>query len=80
MPEVAGSSSLLFDPLSVQEMAGAIGALATLPQLRQYLIDKGRKNATRFSWRQTAEQTLGVYREVLNVPAGIRMAPLKRAA
>jgi glycosyltransferase involved in cell wall biosynthesis len=80
MPEIAGSSSLLFDPLSVQEMAGAIGALATLPQLRQYLIDKGLKNATRFSWRQTAEQTLGVYREVLDVPAGIRMAPLKRAA
>ncbi len=56
MPEVAGEAALLTDPSSVEQMAGAMQALASDEPLRQSLIEKGRLQRQRFSWDQTARR------------------------
>jgi glycosyltransferase involved in cell wall biosynthesis len=55
MPEVAGDSALLVDPLNPESIAEALEALATQPQLRYALIERGRLQRERFSWARTAQ-------------------------
>lgn len=62
--EVTGDAAYLFNPYSVEEIARALEACLTLPELRRDLIEKGRKQAAKFSWEKTARQTLDLYREV----------------
>ena len=64
LPEVAGEAALYFDPLSVDAMAQAIGQVAQQSDLRETLRQKGFQNAGKFSWEQTARQTLQVYQHV----------------
>ena len=66
LPEVAGDAAVYFDPLSVDEMAKAIGKLAQDASLRAALKQKGFQNAGKFSWEQTARLTLEVYRKLIN--------------
>ena len=54
MPEVAGDAALLVNPESVEEIANALSQLAFDANLRQYLIEKGRIQRTKFSWEKTA--------------------------
>ncbi len=61
LPEVAGEGALLFDPLSVEDMAQAIRAVLGDESLRAGLVARGLINARRFSWAKSARQTLGVY-------------------
>lgn len=51
MPEQVGEAALLFDPGSVDEMAEAIGRLATDDGLRQRLVEAGRARSAH--WGQT---------------------------
>ncbi len=55
LPEVVGNAGLLFDP----EDSGVLGTLILKvicdEILRRELVDKGFKNAKKFSWRKTAE-------------------------
>ncbi len=62
--EVTGDAAYLFNPYSVEEIARALEACLTLPDLRRDLIAKGRKQAANFSWEKTARQTLDLYRSV----------------
>lgn len=65
LPEIYGRAAHYFDPLDVTAMADAINEVLTDKVLRQQLIDKGRRQAAKYSWRRLAEQTLGVYEQVL---------------
>jgi glycosyltransferase involved in cell wall biosynthesis len=65
LPEVAGEGALLFDPFSVESIAEAIARLLEDPTLRRSLCAAGRANLARFSWEQTARQTIRVYEECL---------------
>lgn len=65
LPEVAGEAALGIDPRSVREIAAAIEALTTDAVLAQKLATRGRARADRFSWEETARQTLQVYDKVL---------------
>jgi glycosyltransferase involved in cell wall biosynthesis len=60
LPEVAGGSALLVDPLDVPAMAGAMERLLSDTQLRQSLREAGLRNIQRFSWARCAEETLAV--------------------
>lgn len=60
LPEVAGDSALLVDPLDVNAMAEAMERLLVDTQLRQSLREAGQKNIQRFSWARCAEETLAV--------------------
>jgi glycosyltransferase involved in cell wall biosynthesis len=64
LPEVAGDAAVLFDPLSVEDMARQIARVAGDAALRQSLRAGGFENLKRFSWDRAAEETLAVYRQV----------------
>ena len=65
IPEVAGDAGIYFDPFSIKDMATCIARVSKNQLLRQELREKGFKNLDRFSWQQTAAQTVAVYDEVL---------------
>ncbi len=67
LPEVAGDAAVFFDPLSTEDMAEKIRAVATSADLRESLRAKGFLNVKRFSWDQTARQTEEVYRQAVSV-------------
>ena len=60
LPEVAGDAALFVDPRSVAEMRSALRRLASEPQLRAELRDRGFARAQRFSWARTADEVLRV--------------------
>ncbi|MGE5234923.1 MAG: glycosyltransferase family 4 protein [Acidobacteriota bacterium] len=62
--EVAGDAVIRVNPRDVMDLAGETRRLLEHAELRQQLVDKGRKRAQSFSWRQAAESTLDIYRAV----------------
>ncbi|MCL5962155.1 MAG: glycosyltransferase family 4 protein [Chloroflexi bacterium] len=62
LPEVVGSAALMVDPLNVEALSGAISEVLSRESLRTDLRKKGLERARLFSWRQTAQETLEVYR------------------
>ncbi len=66
LTEVAGDAALLFDPVRVEEISGAIQSMLDDPQLRARLSDAGRRRAGEFSWERTARGTIDTYRRVLS--------------
>ncbi len=62
LPEVVGDAGLLIDPHDVDELTVAMWRILNLPDLRQELIDKGQRQAARFSWERAARETLEIYR------------------
>ena len=67
LPEVAGDSALMIDPLDISGISKALADVADAqsgPALRESLTQKGRANARRFSWRDTAQKTLDVFERV----------------
>jgi glycosyltransferase involved in cell wall biosynthesis len=67
IPEVAGSAALYIDPDDPATLIQALQALQTNNNLRSSLISSGKQQAGKFSWRRTANETINVYREVMNV-------------
>lgn len=61
LPEVAGDAAVYFDPYSIADMAAQMALVAQSTALRAELRRKGLVNVQRFSWEQTARETLGVY-------------------
>ncbi|MBA2707620.1 MAG: glycosyltransferase family 4 protein [Gemmatimonadaceae bacterium] len=66
LPEVAGDGALMFDPTSVEDMARALETCLMDMGLRASLVMAGYANASRFSWKRTACETLAVYRSVIS--------------
>ena len=64
LPEVADSSALLFDPLSITEMVRAMRDLLVDAELLARMERLGLQNAARFSWERTARDTHEVYQLV----------------
>ena len=61
LPEVAGDAALLVDPLDPRAIAAA---MQELPAVRESLIQKGRAQARRFSWEESANQLKALYAKV----------------
>ena len=66
MPEVAGDGALQVDPFHPDTIADALLHLEHDASFRAGLIAYGLKQATRYSWRSTAEAWVQIYREVLH--------------
>lgn len=64
--EVAGDAGVFFNPKSPQELRNAVTSLLNDSLLRQEIISKGQKRLNDFSWEKSAQQTVDVYRKVLN--------------
>ncbi len=63
MSEVAGEAAMLIDPTVVEDIAQGLERLCRDRDLREDLAEKGLRQASRYSWKSTAEQTLDVYRK-----------------
>ena len=66
LPEVYGDAAHYFDPFSADDIARAINDVLTDDNLRKYLIEKGKNQIAKYSWRRTAKQTYHVYMDALN--------------
>lgn len=60
MPEIAGEAAVLVDPFSVESIAQGIKKAL---KNREKLIKKGYQQVEKFSWENTAKETLKVYEE-----------------
>lgn len=66
MPEVLGDAPVYFDPLNIDDMAEKIELVMSDEKLRQEMIANGFDQVKKYSWRHMAEQTLEVYKKVLD--------------
>lgn len=64
LPEVAGNAAIFFPPEDQYALAHAMEDLIQNPSTGEQLQRKGIERARKFTWQRTAEQTIGVYREV----------------
>lgn len=64
LPEQAGDAALLFDPDSPRQIAEAVQRLWSDAELRARLIERGRANVARFSWKRTALHFRAHYRRL----------------
>jgi glycosyltransferase involved in cell wall biosynthesis len=65
LPEVAGDAAYFINPNDPTSIAYGINKVINDNQLRQNLIDKGKKRAASFSWEKTAQQTINAYQQIL---------------
>jgi glycosyltransferase involved in cell wall biosynthesis len=64
MPEVAGDAALLVDPLSVEDIAGAMSRLLADKELQETLRGKGLQRVSAFTWDAASEMYLALYEEI----------------
>lgn len=71
LPEIYGEAVIYFDPKDVDDMAVKIARVLDDENLCQKLVVKGKEQAAKYSWQRMAQQTLDIYRQVLETsPAG----------
>jgi glycosyltransferase involved in cell wall biosynthesis len=64
LPEAGGDAALYVNPEDVSDIADKMNMLIINKQLRQELIEKGKKQITKFSWEKTAKETLKILEAV----------------
>ena len=64
-PETVGAGALLIDPLRLDDLFRALRELLRDAPLRDKLSQRGRVCAASFRWKETAQRTLKVFREVI---------------
>jgi glycosyltransferase involved in cell wall biosynthesis len=69
IPEVAGDAAYLVPVDDARQMGAAILSILVQEDLRANLINAGRGQASKFSWRKTAQKTLEVYEKVMRESA-----------
>jgi glycosyltransferase involved in cell wall biosynthesis len=65
LPEVAGEAALLVNPLDVNDIARGLHDVTTNDDLRRALIERGYRQAPKFTWQACAAVVLRVFEEVL---------------
>jgi glycosyltransferase involved in cell wall biosynthesis len=65
--EIVDDAAITFDPESPRVIADVIERLLADPSERARLSEKGRAQASRFSWAETARRTLEVYERTLGI-------------
>jgi alpha-1,3-rhamnosyl/mannosyltransferase len=61
LPEAGGNAAILVDPHNTNSIADGIEEVLSKPKT---LIAKGSKHVAKFSWEQTAAQTLAIYKTI----------------
>jgi glycosyltransferase involved in cell wall biosynthesis len=60
LPEIMGEAALMVDPYNPAEMAKAMAECLTDENLRAILVEKGKKQAEKFSWGKCVEETIKI--------------------
>jgi len=66
LPEAVGSAALMVDAEDVDGLADAMARILGNANLRVRLVDLGRAQAMRFTWRAAAEKLLSAYKLAAN--------------
>lgn len=61
LPEVMGEAGILIDPTNAYKMADAISSLIENENVRNMMIERGYKQAEKFSWAASAKNALDVF-------------------
>jgi glycosyltransferase involved in cell wall biosynthesis len=61
-PEIAGEAALYFDPYSIEDMRAVIERVIISPSLQCELIDRGKEQVKKYSWKRCVEETAETYR------------------
>lgn len=67
LKELTSDSALIVDSLVSDDIAVKMTQVFVDNNLRENLIQKGKKNAERFNWEKTAGEVLKIYQEVIKV-------------
>jgi len=70
LPEVVGEAGLQVPPEDVDALAEALQRLLDDAELRAALRQRGLEQAGRFSWARMAEETAGLYRQLIEEKDG----------
>jgi len=65
LPEILGNAALYFNPEDEADMKNKIERVINDENLRAELRNRGYEQAKKYSWRDCAEKTLGVYKNCL---------------
>lgn len=66
LPEAGGEAALYINPEDVNDIAAKINKLINDKKLREDLIEKGKKQAKKFSWEKSAKETYQILLDVAN--------------
>jgi glycosyltransferase involved in cell wall biosynthesis len=66
LSEAAGDAALLVDPHDTEALADALHRALTNDSLRREMKARGRQQASKFSWQQTAADTVAAYHSALS--------------
>jgi glycosyltransferase involved in cell wall biosynthesis len=66
LPEVAGDAALLVNPYDVKSISDAMEAIFSDKKLRSELSSKALLQAKKFSWKESADQTMAVIEGLLS--------------
>lgn len=64
LPEVAGDAGLMVEPKDIQAIADCIAKLDSDSNLRNELITRGLERSKLFTWEQSAEKLIQIYKEL----------------
>ena len=65
IPEVVGDAGLLVNPLDLNEIVNAMCEISSNSELRNQCVQRGIKQAEKFSWEITAKTTLEAYQNII---------------
>ncbi len=66
MPEIAGDAAIIIDPFKPQSIAEGLKSITFDENLREELIEKGKKRRLEFSWQKTADNLWSSIEKTLN--------------
>jgi glycosyltransferase involved in cell wall biosynthesis len=66
LPEVAGDAALYVNPQDPEQLGAELERLVSDPGLQEQLRNKGFERVKHFTWDRAAQETLDLYREVLD--------------
>jgi alpha-1,3-rhamnosyl/mannosyltransferase len=65
LPEIVGDAALIFEAGNPDSLADSIDSLLRNRHLRTDMIERGKRQVRKYSWKETARKTLEVYERVL---------------
>lgn len=65
LTEIAGDAAILVNPLDTASIAAAMERVICDRELRESLVEQGRRRAEQFSWERAAEAYAALYEEAL---------------
>ncbi|MBT8091723.1 MAG: glycosyltransferase family 4 protein [Gammaproteobacteria bacterium] len=80
MPEISGDAAIYCDPHDFGTLARAIRRINESPARRKVLVNRGRKQSEKFSWRTSGNELMQLLTEVNNYPAAACSPKMRRKA